>query len=204
MRMVEPNESGGGVEREDPVFDGALRALRAEVPIRAPWREDLLAKLEGVSPAIATDEGSAVRAPRASARRWSLRPTVAIAAAAGFVLLGVGIANVAGVRARGVSAAAQRGAATEPAAVVRFVLVADGAQRVSLVGDFNGWNAATLPLSKGADGRSWTIDIRLAPGRYAYAFSVDGQLIADPSAPRSADEDFGVPTSVALVAERRS
>jgi 1,4-alpha-glucan branching enzyme len=131
-----------------------------------------------------------------------MRPSVAIAAAAGFVLLGVGLANVVRPNAGSVPQVAAGSVAT-PAAV-RFVLVSEDAQRVSLVGDFNGWNAATLPLQRGPDGRSWTIEVRLPPGRYAYAFSVDGRLVADPSAPRSADEDFGVPTSVALVSEQRS
>ena len=29
---------------------------------------------------------------------------------------------------------------------------------------------------------------------------VDGRLVADPAAPRAADDDFGAPSSVALVA----
>ena len=198
MPVVEPDESGREVERGDPVLDDALRMLRAEVPVRAAWRADLLAKLDRESPS--PSGGADGQTP--NVRRWSMRPAVAIAAAASFILLGVGIANVLGPRAGSVAAVAARG--DEPAAVVRFVLVADHAEHVSLVGDFNGWNAATLPLRRGADGRSWTIEVRLAPGRYAYAFSVDGRLVADPSAPRSADEDFGVPTSVALVGERRS
>jgi hypothetical protein len=49
------------------------------------------------------------------------------------------------------------------------------------------------------DGRTWEVQLPLAPGRHVYAFVVDGEVVADPAAPRAADEDFGVPNSVVLV-----
>ncbi len=40
----------------------------------------------------------------------------------------------------------------------------------------------------------------LAPGRYQYAFVVDGRrFVADPAAPRAVDDDFGQPSSVVTV-----
>ena len=40
----------------------------------------------------------------------------------------------------------------------------------------------------------------LPPGRYAYAFLVDGQRwIADPAAPPAVGDDFGRPSSVVTV-----
>ena len=62
---------------------------------------------------------------------------------------------------------------------------------------------ARTPLTRQAAGGLWTVDIPLAPGRYTYAFVVDGRrFMADPAAPRSVGggDDFGTPTSVVTVA----
>lgn len=84
-------------------------------------------------------------------------------------------------------------------AVIRFALVAPGAKSVSVVGDFNGWNPRATPLVAGVDGTTWQIEMPLSAGRHVYAFVVDGDIIADPSAPRVDDHDFGVQNSVVLV-----
>jgi hypothetical protein len=45
--------------------------------------------------------------------------------------------------------------------------------------------------------------VKLAPGRYRYAFVLDGaRWIADPGAPRAGGDDFGVESSVATVLAR--
>jgi len=42
--------------------------------------------------------------------------------------------------------------------------------------------------------------VPLAPGRYRYAFLVDGsRWLADPAAPRARDDEFGTPSSVVTV-----
>ena len=88
----------------------------------------------------------------------------------------------------------------EPAPpTVRFVLVAPTATRVSLVGDFNRWNPAALPMRRSHDGSAWMVEVTLVPGRHVYSFVVDGDLAPDPAAPRAAEDDFGVPSSVVLV-----
>jgi 1,4-alpha-glucan branching enzyme len=76
-----------------------------------------------------------------------------------------------------------------PSANVRFVYVAPGATSVSLVGDFNQWNPTAKPLRRLGDG-TWITDVPLPPGRYAYAFVVDGKVVVDPAAPRATGE-FG-------------
>jgi glycosidase len=43
-----------------------------------------------------------------------------------------------------------------------------GATAVTLAGDFNGWDAAALPLTP--DGDDWTVTVDLPPGAYAYKF----------------------------------
>jgi len=92
----------------------------------------------------------------------------------------------------------------EPAAqsTVRFVFVAPYASRVALVGDFNKWNPSATPMRRSADGRAWLVDLPLAPGRHVYSFVVDGDLAPDPAAPRAGDDDFGIPSSVVLVAAK--
>ena len=82
---------------------------------------------------------------------------------------------------------------------VQFVVVAPGAASVSLVGDFNDWDARLTPMRTGRDGRLWTVTIPLTAGRHRYAFLVDGvRWLADPSAPRAPD-DFGTPSSVVTI-----
>jgi 1,4-alpha-glucan branching enzyme len=82
---------------------------------------------------------------------------------------------------------------------VRFLLVARNAGRVSVVGDFNGWNPGSTPMRRANDGQSWIAEVPLAPGRHVYAFVVDGDVVTDPAAPVAAEEDFGVRNSVVLV-----
>ena len=82
---------------------------------------------------------------------------------------------------------------------VRFALVAPSAGTVSIVGDFNAWNPTSLPLRRSGDGRTWEVVVPLPPGRYAYAFVVDGRISRDPIAPQGSGDDFGVANSIVLV-----
>jgi len=87
------------------------------------------------------------------------------------------------------------------ARLVTFVLVAPGAQRVAVAGDFNDWATSRLQLQRG-DGGVWTATVPLAPGRYAYSFVVDGdRWVADPAMP-AAPDDFGTPSSILTVGGR--
>jgi hypothetical protein len=86
---------------------------------------------------------------------------------------------------------------------VRFSVSAPSAKRVSLVGDFNGWNPGAVPMRRGSSD-VWVVDVRLEPGRHVFAFSVDGALRADAAAPRAVEDDFGVPGSVVVVPGRGS
>jgi len=87
--------------------------------------------------------------------------------------------------------------------VLQFVLVAPQAASVTLVGDFNDWDPARSPMQT-AHG-VWATVVRLAPGRYRYAFLVNGvEWRADPSAPAAKDDEFGTPSSVVTVGGRGS
>jgi len=83
---------------------------------------------------------------------------------------------------------------------IKFVLVAPKASRVSLVGDFNGWDASKNPMTaQDADG-TWTVFVPLHPGLHTYSFVVDGtSFVADPSAPIAPDDGYGHQSSIVLV-----
>ncbi|MCX5795586.1 MAG: hypothetical protein NTY77_08850 [Elusimicrobia bacterium] len=78
-----------------------------------------------------------------------------------------------------------------------FRLRAPKAKAVDLIGDFNGWKAGTLLLSRAAGG-SWEIMLPLPPGAYHYLFLVDGQTTPDPEA-RAETAPGGKPVSVRTV-----
>jgi hypothetical protein len=82
--------------------------------------------------------------------------------------------------------------------VVRFIYLAPKADKVFLVGDFNGWDTTKTPLARGSDG-SWTVTIPLSAGRHLYGFVVDGSWNTDPHAPLAPDDGFGHTNSVKLV-----
>jgi hypothetical protein len=85
----------------------------------------------------------------------------------------------------------------------QFVLVAPKAASVSLVGDFNDWDPARSPM-RTAHG-VWATVVPLAPGRYRYAFLVNGvEWRADPGAPAAIDDEFGTPSSVVTVGGKGS
>jgi hypothetical protein len=82
----------------------------------------------------------------------------------------------------------------------RFMLVAPEASVVALVGDFNDWSAEATPMRTEASGGLWTVTVPLEPGRYRYAFLVDGDIwTPDPGAPQAVDDDFGRPNSVLTI-----
>jgi 1,4-alpha-glucan branching enzyme len=82
---------------------------------------------------------------------------------------------------------------------VQFVVVAPGAGSVALVGDFNDWDSTATPMHATRNGGLWSITLPLAPGRYRYAFLVNGsRWLPDPAAPRAQD-DFDAPSSVVTV-----
>ena len=214
-------------EPDDPRWlDDVAGELRREVPVRPAWRARLLddvARAPRPSVRDDVDDRFADRDERAfdtGRRRWSITvgPLGSLAASTMLVALGAGATYVAMSR---VAATARERSARTPATaaspqlvssapsstereVVRFELSAPRASHVALVGSFNEWNPMATPLSRDAASGKWVVSLRLPPGRHVYAFVVDGDVTADPSAPRAADEDFGSPNSVVLVASPRT
>lgn len=90
-------------------------------------------------------------------------------------------------------------AAGDQVQMTQFVLVAPEARSVAVVGDFNDWNLSATPLVREAGDGMWWITLPLSPGRYRYAFVVDGTTWqSDPDAP-AAEDEFGRPSSVVSI-----
>jgi len=133
------------------------------------------------------------------ARRWTIRvsPLGALAAAAG--LAAVMFTGTLFLRPDAQPAVATQDTPLPNGAVTQFVLVAPNAHNVALVGDFNDWNVAATQLSRQSGDGMWEVTVPLQPGRYRYAFVVDGTLWRpDPNAP-SSDDEFGRKNSVVTV-----
>ena len=97
-----------------------------------------------------------------------------------------------------IQAAATSGAAQAEHA--RFSLYAPQAHSISLIGEFNGWGSER-PLSLRPQGKGiWTVEVPLPPGRYQYAFLIDGKDMAtDPRAEQHVNDDFGRKNAVVTV-----
>ena len=158
----------------DPVVRRAIQALRVTELVPPQWRAELLSKVP-------------VRR-RQPTLSW-LAPGLAAA-----LCLGIGLTTIAKSRDAG------RTVAVRAASQTRFSIRAPAARRVSLVGDFDRWDPAALPMRPANDGETWTLDVPLPPGRHVFAYAVDGGLRTDPTAARAVEDDFGVPSSVIVVA----
>jgi 1,4-alpha-glucan branching enzyme len=85
---------------------------------------------------------------------------------------------------------------------VQLVFRAPTASRVSVVGDFSGWDPRQAVMTRDSGSGLWSVTLRLAPGRHVYAFLVDDSVwVRDPRAPAAPDADFGRPGSVLLVGQ---
>ena len=84
---------------------------------------------------------------------------------------------------------------------VQFVLVAPDAKKVAVVGDFNGWDAQHAGYqAQHRGGGVWSVTAPVPVGHHRYSFVVDDSVwVADPTAPRVVDNDYGVPNSAIVV-----
>jgi 1,4-alpha-glucan branching enzyme len=70
---------------------------------------------------------------------------------------------------------------------------------VHVAGDFNAWSTSADPLAKQPDG-SWRLAKKLAAGRYAYKFVLDGtSWKPDPNVAEGVDDGFGAKNSLIVV-----
>jgi hypothetical protein len=209
-------------EPDNPRWLGEIAdELRRDVSVRPAWRARLLDEVaRAPKPSLSDDvddrfrdEVEVGREIVTRRRSITLSPSMGLAAAALFVALGAGVSYAVltsqrqishrtastGGPAQTTAQPASSGAATEPREIVHFELSAPRASRVALVGSFNEWNPVATPLTRDKATGKWVVALRLSPGRHVYAFVVDGDVTADPAAPRAADDDFGSTNSVVLV-----
>jgi hypothetical protein len=93
--------------------------------------------------------------------------------------------------------------AQEAPVAVQFVLDAQRAGSVAVVGDFNSWDASANPMIRDSASGAWTALVDVKPGRHVYAFLVDGkEWTLDPRAQRTKDADYGTEQSVMIVGLR--
>ena len=88
---------------------------------------------------------------------------------------------------------------------VQFVLVAPDAKKVSVVGDFNGWDASHAGFqAHHRGGGVWSVTAPVPVGHHRYSFVVDDSLwVSDPNAPQVQDNDYGVANSAIVVEDRQ-
>ena len=183
---------------------------------------DALRPLPDVDPADKARVLVAVAAERARvrdrtrvARRWKVSGAIGVMVAAGLVA----VVRLAGPHPDAPAAALTVGPAAPSSTAapvdarlvrdakglttVQVVLRAPEAQRVSVVGDFNGWDAEANVMMRDPVSGLWSHSLALRPGRHVYAFIVDDSVwMRDPRSPEAADEDFGRPGSILLVGQQ--
>lgn len=88
---------------------------------------------------------------------------------------------------------------------VQFVLVAPDAKKVAVVGDFNGWDASHAAYqAQKRGGGVWSVTAPVPVGHHRYSFVVDDSLwVADPTAPRIVDNDYGLTNSAIVVEDNK-
>lgn len=175
-------------EQQDELIQRVVEELRRPVILEPSLDERIMVR-------VRKERAWSVRERPWLFRPFTLRlsPLGAIVAAAGFAAL-IAAATLAVDRSRG------KPGATPALAAVPFVLYAPEARSVSVVGDFNDWDASATPLEPAGGSGTWLVTVPLAPGRYRYAFVIDGtRWVPDPGAPLAPLDDFGTPNSVLTV-----
>jgi Carbohydrate-binding module 48 (Isoamylase N-terminal domain) len=181
----------------DPALMRAIASLREPVAVRA----DALLAVKAATRLIPAASLPVKRAWLTAPRALNASPLSLMAAALLLIAVGAAVPAMLGrnaATASRLSPMIAQNPDAELAQAVRFTVAAPGAQRVSLVGDFNAWNPGATALRDSSG--TWTVVIPVAPGRHQYGFVIDGsRWIPDPAAPQSADADFGSPNSVVYV-----
>lgn len=174
-------------EREEEIVERVVNHLRQPVRVDPALDGRVMAEISSL-PAGRTGSAAAAWHWLVTPRRVALSPLTGLALAAGLAALLL-------ARPWDIKPATT----PTPGDRFQFVLLAPQARSVSLVGDFNDWEPARTPMQAAPHG-VWTVVLPLTPGRYRYAFLLNGsEWLADPAAPRAVDDEFGGPSSVVTV-----
>jgi len=95
----------------------------------------------------------------------------------------------------------QKSSVKERTKKIQFAFHAGEAEKVSLVGEFNGWNPDADPMERDGNG-NWTKTKMLSPGEVEYKFWVDGQWVADPNNLRVCRNCYGTINNIAKIASK--
>jgi hypothetical protein len=193
------------VRDEDNVkIKDVARALREPVRISASFNERVMRAVRGLPKHSRLSFWRRLAMPRTI----TVRPLAASLVAASLVLFAlVGLWHVSADLDRAATpfAKAMFRPKAAPDQHVQFVLVAPDAKKVAVVGDFNGWDASHSGYqAQHRGGGVWSVMASVPVGHHRYSFIVDDSLwVADPSAPRVVDNDFGTTNSAIVVEEQR-
>ena len=190
-------------ESIDPSVQQIITEARRPVTMDAAVRSRLMEAVRAEEP---PRRSSPVLGWLLEPRRFAMPPLATLAAAAG--LVGIGLIGGLAINRDGRSTAADQTRADAPFAglpdsvtpvAMKFVLVAPQASRVSVVGDFNGWNGSATPAVRQPDG-TWATWVTLTPGRHEYSFVIDGtHFVPDPASPSAPSDEYGNKNSVVVV-----
>lgn len=87
-----------------------------------------------------------------------------------------------------------------PRVMVRFLIKAPEASKVSLAGDFNDWSVEQTLMSDEDGNGIWSVTVPLEPGRYQYKFLLDGKKwVVEPDAPAYQADGFGGKNSLLVI-----
>ena len=81
---------------------------------------------------------------------------------------------------------------------VELVVRAPGARQVLVTGDFTGWSAEGISMTKTATG-DWKVVLKFFPGQYQYRILVDGQWQDHADAKKRIPNPFGTENCVLTV-----
>jgi hypothetical protein len=163
------------------------RALRADVPLGDEGARRRV--MDGVRRAAAEGHPVARDGRWWRASRQSLVGLTLAAGIGGISTLSAILPDGAGGPAQGISSAVlgDTVASTlrDTLRLVRLMLDAPGARRVTVAGDFNAWGAPATPLALDLSTRRWSVTLALRAGEHRYAFVVDDtRWMPDPRADR--------------------
>lgn len=195
----------------DPLIESVASELRRPVRLDARFDERVMAAL---------DEPTVLPLRRSERHRWmdrrwtiSISPLTGIAAAAAIGAVAVWGVRVATTTASPMVAEVASDMPLVPVANVpvdvdhmivqrQLTILAPNATKVSVIGDFNDWDAAKGTMQRLTNDGLWSVTLPLKVGRHEYQFVLDDSVrISDPAAPQ-AKSDFGTANSVITVGPR--
>ena len=202
-------------EATDPTVERIALALRRPVDFGPEVDRAVMAAIHA-APLMVRPSNVPAR-PHAPVRRgvwsWLVRPRsirISVPPIGALAAAGIAIAAIFGLRHSDTDTRAEERRLTGEFPVpvtgeyavspTRFYFVNPTAKQVTLVGEFNHWDKSATPLSQVPGKDLWVAEVKLQPGRYQYAFFVDGkEWVPDPYAPPAPGDDFGQPNSVVTV-----